>query len=113
MQISLTTRLGSRYFEERYCWETAFHHPKEMLWCDMEDWLKELAVLQTEEWTDELKSHEYLMYERNEGGGLFGVSPNHSRILESLIVEGKSIMLARKEQERVERMSRRVEYQRA
>lgn len=94
------------YFPPEFCFESSYHEDREQEWTDVEDWLKELALQHTEEWTDELKSHEYLMYERNEGGGLFGVSPDHSRIRELLIADGKLIITARKEEERINRLNR-------
>lgn len=54
--------------------------------------LKVLEHHITKAWDKDVMEHEHYMYERNEGGGLYGVDPTFHRVREGLVRQGRDIL---------------------
>lgn len=74
---------------------------------DIEVLLKESCKDAVRQWGPELALAEWLMYERNDGGGLFGVEDDYFDIRTKLIAEGKVVVMLQEEQAKLERLARK------
>lgn len=59
------------------------------------------------QWNAELALAEWLMYERNDGGGLYGVEDEYFEIRNKLMQDGKVVVLMQAEQAKLERLARK------